>query len=310
MANDKELLYEAKREWRQLVLETQIRAYREEYGEEELNELMGALKKAGGWLKDKAKDVATGVADAATGMLGFQTTKQKEEEEKKKEEEAAKELYRAQNKGSLKGYGEKYKGTKGTVKTWGQLKDVLNIANNLHQLDAIKAKANAAGAAARTALPFLLTFIGPAVGPTLYTISNAISALGDSKNVKDLFGTMRKASDSEVEDSPLMDIFKLDDNYQHIVDDKIEKQFLSWFADFIEKESKGDPNGEVPDMDINEIFEKFLASPETGKGIETLKDADSDTKLTQIPYNGEESQVKAAWSKIRAAGEGLIDEIL
>ena len=37
MTNDKELLYEAKREWRQLVLETQLRAYREEYGDEELN---------------------------------------------------------------------------------------------------------------------------------------------------------------------------------------------------------------------------------------------------------------------------------
>ena len=309
MANNKELLYEAKREWKQLVLETQLRAYREEYGDEELNELMGALKKAGGWLKDKAKDAVTGVADAATGMLGFQTTKQKEEEEKKQEEDAAKEVYRKAH-GDLKGFGKQYKGTKGTVKTWGQLKDVLNIANNLHNLDDIKAKANAAGSAARTALPFLLAFIGPAVGPTIYTISNAISALGDSKNVKDLFGTMRKASDSEVEDSPLMDIFKLDDNYQTIVDDKVEKQFLGWFAGWIEKKSNGDPNGKVPDMDINEIFEEFLKDEETGKGVETVTGADSDTKLTQIPYNGEESQVKSAWAKVKAAGEGFIDEIL
>lgn len=310
MTNDKELLYEAKREWKQLVLETQLRAYREEYGDEELNELMGALKKAGGWMKDKVKGAATGVADAAAGMLGFKTTKQKEKEEEKEREKTAKQLYKDEH-GDLKGFGkEGYKGKKGQVKTWGQLKHVLNIANNLHQLDDIKAKANAAGAAARTALGFLLTFIAPVAGTTLFAIDGTISALGNSKNVKDLFGTVRNASDNTVEDSPLLDLFKLDDNYQKIVDDNLERQFLDWFAGFIEKQSEGNPDKAVPDMDINHIFERFLESPETGEGIETVKGADSDTKLTEIPYNGEESQVASAWAKVKAAGEGLIDEIL
>lgn len=312
MANDKQLLYEAKREWTQLVLETQLRAYRDEYGEEELNELFGTLKKVGKWAKDKAKDAAVGVADAAAGMFGFKTTKQQEEEDAKAAEMRAKEIYRASH-GDLKGFGANYKGKKGTVQTWGQLKDVLNIAKNLHKLDDIKAKANAAGSAARAALPFLLAVVGPAVGGAaagLAIIDGTISALGNSKNVKDLFGTMRKASDSEVEDVPILDLFKLDDNYQAIVDDKLEKQFLDWFGDWIEDKMKNDPDDKVPSVDINKIFEEFLASPKTGQGIETVKDADSDTRLDQIPYNGEESQVKAAWAKVRAAGEGLIDEIL
>ena len=47
MTDERKLLHEAKTEWKLLVLETRLRAYREEYGEEELNEIMGALKKAG-----------------------------------------------------------------------------------------------------------------------------------------------------------------------------------------------------------------------------------------------------------------------
>jgi len=302
MANDKELLYEAKREWKQLVLETNLRAYREEYGDEELNELFGALKKAGSAALDQVK-----------GMFGFETKKQKKAREEKEKEDKAKDIYRNREggDGTLKGFGaEGYKGKKGKVKTWGQLKDVLEIANNLHQLDDIKAKANAAGAGARTALGFLITFINPAVGSTLKAIETGVSYFANAKNSKDMAMTMRNANDEVLEDAPLLDIFKIDDGYQRIVDDGMERQFLSWFGNWIEKKMKNDPEGEVPAMDINKIFEEFLAHPKSGEGVETLKDADSDTKLTEIPYNGTPEEVGSAWDKVKAAAEGLIDEFL
>ena len=301
MTNDKELLYEAKREWRQLVLETQLRAYREEYGDEELNEIFGTLKKVGSAALDQVK-----------GVFGFETKKQKKAREEKEKEDLAKDLYRKREggDGSLKGFGKEYKGKKGTVKTWGQLRDVLEIANNLHRLDDIKAKANAAGATARTALGFLLTFINPAVGGSLAAIEAGVGAFGNAKNAKDMAMGLRNANDEVVEDSPLLDIFKLDDGYQRIVDDNMERQFLDWFSKWITKEMKGNPEGEVPNVDINKIFEEFLASPETGDGIETLKDADSDTKLTEIPYNGTPEEVGSAWDKVKSAAEGFIDEFL
>ena len=72
MRKEKQLLYEAKREWKGLMLETRLRAYREEYGDEELNEVLGALKKAGGWLKDRVKS-----------MFGGETSKQEKRRQDK-----------------------------------------------------------------------------------------------------------------------------------------------------------------------------------------------------------------------------------
>ena len=297
MTDERKLLHEAKTEWKLLVLETRLRAYREEYGEEELNEIMGALKKAGTWAADRVK-----------GVFGMETSKQKKRRQGREKEEADKKAYKEKH-GNLKGFGkDNYKGSQGQVKTWGQLKDVLDVANNIHELEDLQGKSNALGAATRTAVGFLLSFIAPAAGGALALVDATASALGNVKNSRDMAMTMRSASDEEIEDSPILDIFKLDDGYQRIVDDGMERSFLSWFGKWIDGEMKGNPDGAVPSIDINGLFEKFLA--ESGEYDETVTNAETDTKLDEIPYNGKPSEVKQALQKVVRAGEGFVDEFL
>ena len=68
--------------------------------------------------------------------------------------------------GSLKGFGGHYKGKQGTVKTWGQLKDILDIANNIKDLEKAQKGAAAGGAATRALFPALTLVLG-AVSPAL-----------------------------------------------------------------------------------------------------------------------------------------------
>lgn len=297
MANKKQLLREAKTEWKVLMLETQLRAYREEYGDEDLQEVLGALKKAGTWAADRVK-----------GVFGMETSKQKTRREEREKEEKDKKAYREKH-GSLKGFGkENLKGSQGQVKTWSQLKDVLDIANNIKELEDLQGKSNALGATTRTAVGFLLSFIAPAAGTALAMVDATAGALANVKNSRDMAMTMRSATDEEIEDSPILDIFKLDDGYQKIVDDGMERNFLKWFGSWIDDNMKSNPDGAVPSEDINSLFEKFLA--EDGEYDETVTNAETDTKLDEIPYNGKPSEVKQAWQKVVRAGEGFVDEFL
>lgn len=301
MRNEKQLLYEAKTEWKGLMLETKLRAYREDYGEQELNEVLGALKKAGGWIKDRVKS-----------MFGAETSKQADRRKEKEAEKEAKKEYMELH-GDLKGFGSFYKGKKGTVKTWGQLKDILDIANNVKELESAQKKAQAGGAATRTLFPALtivLSAVNPALGGALGVMEKAAEFFGGVKNARDAAATLRDATDSQVESSPLLDLFKIDDGYQDIVDPKIEDKFLKWFSKWIEKNMKGNPDGEVPAIDINTLFEKFLKEDGNPGFDETVTGAVEDTKLNQIPYNGKPSEVKQAWNKVTRSMGGYIDEFM
>ena len=301
MRKEKQLLYEAKREWKGLMLETRLRAYREEYGDEELNEVLGALKKAGGWLKDRVKS-----------MFGGETSKQEKRRQDKEAEKQAKKEY-MQIHGDLKGFGGHYKGKKGTVKTWGQLKDILDIANNIKDLEKAQKSAAAGGAATRALFPALnlvLAAVNPALGVGMAAIKSTADFFSSVKNAKDAASTLRDATDSQVESSPLLDLFKIDDGYQEIVDPKIEEKFLKWFSGWIDGKMKGDPDGKVPPLDINTIFEKFLEDDGNPGFDETVTGAVEDTKLNEIPYNGKPSEVKQAWNTVTRAMGGYIDEFM
>ena len=299
MKKQRQLLYESKREWQTLMLETRLRAYREEYGEDNLNEVFGALKKAGKWL-----------GDTAAAMFGIQTSKQKKRSDNKAIEKKAKEEYKKIH-GNLKGFGKGFSGSKGTVKTWGQLKDVIVIAQNVKKLEKVRQKGAAAGAGARAlghTASALLSFVFPALGLGAAAIDVAVGALSTGKNLKDAVMTTRDASDAQTEDSPLLDLFKIDDGYQDLVDDKKEDEFLKWFSNYCDEKMEGNPDEPVPDLDINEIFEIFLRKQ--GDYDETVTDAESDTKLSEIPYNGEPEEIKNKFNTVSRAVGGFIDEFL
>ena len=300
MSDNRELLYEAKTEWNKLLLETRLRDYGDKYGPEELNEVIGALKKAGKWIGDTAKSI-----------FGFQTSKQKARVKAKEEEEKAKEEYKKKH-GNLKGFGSTIKGGKeGKVKTWGQLKDIITIAQNVQKLDTVRKKSGAAGAAGRAlggTVTDVLSFIFPALGATKAAIKMAATAFGTGKNLRDASLTARAATDNEAKDSPIIDMFKIDDGYQDIVEDDFEKQFLKWFSDYVDEKMDGNPDGAVPNKDINEIFELFLK--DSGNYNETVTGAETDVKLTEIPYNGEPNEIRNKFNQVSAAAGSFIDEFL
>ena len=299
MRSEKKLLYEAKREWQTLLLETRLRVYREEYGEESLNEVFGALKKAGKWL-----------GDTALSMFGVKTSKQRKRVEEKEREKKAKEEYK-QIHGDLKGFGKGYMGKKGTVKTWGQLKDIITIAQNVKELEQIRKKGAAAGAGSRAlgnTIDGLLGFVFPALGLTKAAVATAAGLFSTTKNLKDAAMSTREASDTEAEDSPVIDLFKIDDGYQQLVDDQFEDKFLAWFSNYVDDKMENSPDEKVPDMDVNEIFAQYLK--QQGDYDETVTDAESDTKLTEIPYNGEPDKVRNNFNKVSRAVGGFIDEFL
>ena len=310
MNNERQLLYEAKREWKGLMLETQLRAYREEYGEEQLNEIIGALKKAGGWVKDRV-----------SSMFGGKTSKQKKRQEDKKKEKESKKAHK-EKYGNLDTW-KPSAGKKGYVKTWRQLNDILTIARNVEELNAVSSKAKAAGAGAGKLLPLIgviATFIGaPLTGTAaagLGAISKVKASLGDgvlksvanAKDARDVALNAREASDTEVEDNPLVDLFKLDDGYQDIIDDKIEKKFLDYFGKYVDDKMETSPDAQIDNVDINKFFERFLANE--GDGMETVKDAESSVKFTEIPYNGKPDEVRHAFNKISRSVGGFIDEFI
>ncbi|OUW86440.1 MAG: hypothetical protein CBD74_02300 [Saprospirales bacterium TMED214] len=310
MKKQRQLLYEAKREWKGLMLETQLRAYREDYGEEELNEIIGALKKAGGWVKDRV-----------SSMFGGKTSKQKQRKEDKNKEKEKKKTHK-EKYGNLENW-KPTEGKKGYVKTWRQLNDVLTIARNVEELNAVNSKAKAVGAGAGKLLPLIglvASFIGaPLTGAAatgLAAINTVKSSLGDgvlktvanAKDARDVALNAREASDTEVEDNPLIDLFKLDDGYQEIINDGIEKKFLKFFGEYVDGQMKKNPDAQIPNEDINKFFEAFLKNE--GDGIETVKDAESSVKFTEIPYNGKPDEVRHAFNKISRSVGGFIDEFI
>ena len=70
------------------------------------------------------------------------------------------------------------------------------------------------------------------------------------------------------------------------------------------------PDGKVPAIDINTLFEKFLEEDGVPGYDETVTNAVEDTKLNEIPYNGKPKEVKQAWNKVTRAMGGYIDEFM
>ena len=88
----------------------------------------------------------------------------------------------------------------------------------------------------------------------------------------------------------------------------LKMNFLAWFSDYVDDKMKNNPDEKVPAKDVNEIFAQFLRKQ--GKYNETVTDAESDTKLTEIPYNGKPDEVRNSFNKVSRAVGGFIDEFL
>ena len=167
--------------------------------------------------------------------------------------------------------------------TWKDLNTLMGVLMHAQELKDIGEKGGAVGSAAMQVLKLI-----PGTAAFANWVEAGSKGLSKGKDVASgMYKSMKKMQDlpdNTVENSPggIYDALKIDDGYQDITDEKLEDSFLKYFAKYVAEQAEKNPDGDLPDKDINTYFEEYLANHQ-GLSGETVTGAEEDTKLTEIP---------------------------
>ena len=179
--------------------------------------------------------------------------------------------------------------------TWEELRAVVALMAHGEEVKKLKDAGGKVGSAAATILgliPGTATFVNWAQLP-----SKIMKKPRDLKTaVGNIVDTVKDVPDAKLKKPAggILDAFVIDDGYQKIVDKEVETKFLEDFQEYVTDPKK---TGDLPDKDINEWFENWLAENH-GEGDETVTGAETSTKFTDIPTVPDHDKLEKSIEKI------------
>ena len=178
------------------------------------------------------------------------------------------------------------------IRTWESLRVLFTILLKKKDMEKIAKGGDALGKLAKNAIS---TMTG------MDTVKAIWTAAGQFKEIKGLVQTAYKLNDEKAEKSPFLDSLNVDDGYSEILDDRLEAEFLDWFVNKYLPMKEG-PIKEEED-NINKVLEEFLR--ERGEGQETVTDAESSAKFTDLTIPSNIGKKKKLGSFVRGLLNGL-----